>query len=45
MILRCAVCSCVLLEKQPGVVLALDGCNALFLSHDQLLVSLKGGEM
>lgn len=41
-----AVCVCYcLLEKQPGVVVTLDGCNGLFLSHDQLLVSLKGGEM
>ncbi|XP_065915644.1 cleavage and polyadenylation specificity factor subunit 1-like [Dysidea avara] len=33
------------LEKQPGVVLTLDSCNATFLAHDQLLVSLKGGEI
>lgn len=32
-------------EMQEGVKLSLEGAQACFISHDRLVISLKGGEL
>jgi len=35
----------VISEEQEGVIITLEGANAIFISNDKFVVSLKGGEM